>query len=305
MRDLAAIWGQTGPATLLNRSENEIWAAGDLVIRLHREGYHSRAEIASELDWLMALQATGLRCVTPRRAVSGELIVEVGARLAVAFTRIDGHHPQAGDDLAAWLPEIGQIAARLHDHAKAWARPKGFIRKVWDAPAMIGAGAIWGDWRAAIGLDEAGRELLEATAADLAARLASYRGGFGLIHGDLRLGNLLVTPQGLAVLDFDDCGMGWLMSDFAATVSFIETDPRLPDYARLWVEGYRALRPLGAEDLAILPVMVMMRRIQLTAWLTSRAGNDTWAEFGGPQFARETVGLARDYLGGAGWWGAR
>ena len=63
---------QDTPLTLLNRSENETWAAGDLVIRLHREGYHTRAEIGSELAWLTALQdLPGLSAVRPLPGAQG------------------------------------------------------------------------------------------------------------------------------------------------------------------------------------------------------------------------------------------
>lgn len=302
--DLLPLYGAGGPLRLLNRSENEIWAAGDLVLRLHRPGYHSRAEIASELAWLKALQGVaGLRAVRPVATRDGALIVERGGRRSVGFARIDGQHPAPGEDLARWMPEIGRIAALLHDHAQQWTVPEGFTRKHWDAAACIGPEAIWGDWRKAAGLDEDGRAVLARAEADINARLSDYPGSFGLIHGDLRLGNLLVGPEGLHILDFDDCGMGWQMFDFAASLSFIETDPRLARYAALWVGGYRSARAISEADIAILPVMVMMRRIQLTAWLTSRAGNDTWTEFGGPGFARDTVTLARAYLARSGWWG--
>ena len=50
------------PLALLNRAENETWRAGPLILRLHRQGYHTSAEIASELRWLTALQdVPGLR----------------------------------------------------------------------------------------------------------------------------------------------------------------------------------------------------------------------------------------------------
>ncbi|MFN7196652.1 MAG: hypothetical protein ACK4MJ_05725 [Hylemonella sp.] len=52
------------PLRLLNRSENDTWSAGEgadaIILRQHRAGYHSRAEIVSELDWLAALQAWGV-----------------------------------------------------------------------------------------------------------------------------------------------------------------------------------------------------------------------------------------------------
>ena len=57
--------------TLLNISENATYAVDEpgtgrrSVLRLHRRGYHDRAEIASELHWLTALrEQAGVR--TPR-----------------------------------------------------------------------------------------------------------------------------------------------------------------------------------------------------------------------------------------------
>jgi Ser/Thr protein kinase RdoA (MazF antagonist) len=76
------------PLTLLNRSENETWRAGDLILRLHRQGYHTRDEIASELAWLGALQGMpGLNVVRPVAGRAG-LVTEIGGRHIVAFAPI-------------------------------------------------------------------------------------------------------------------------------------------------------------------------------------------------------------------------
>ncbi|MDO5529085.1 MAG: phosphotransferase, partial [Paracoccus sp. (in: a-proteobacteria)] len=287
MNPLAAILPRYGLAgaepRLLSRSENEIWAAGDLVFRIARAGYHSRAELLSELAWLAALQGTpGLLTLRPVPAQDGALLIETGGRLVAAFTRIEGSHPEPGPALSPHFRQIGRIAARLHRHAEGWTRPHGFTRKSWTIESMIGPNAIWGDWRSTTGLTAQDRDLIGRASAEIARRIGAWDGAFGLIHGDLRLGNLLLTPTGeIAVLDFDDCGFGWQMFDFAASVSFIETAAPLGDLASAWLDGYAEIAPLRASDAAMLPTMVMMRRIQLTAWLTSRAGSDTWAEYGG------------------------
>ena len=56
--------------TMINLSENATYRvqAGDgrkWALRVHREGYHSKAAIASELAWLMDLRERGV-VVTPR-----------------------------------------------------------------------------------------------------------------------------------------------------------------------------------------------------------------------------------------------
>ncbi|MFN3955173.1 MAG: phosphotransferase enzyme family protein [Pararhodobacter sp.] len=301
------------PLRLLNLSENATFQAGAgpdaLILRLHRAGYHSHAEIASELAWLEALRhEPGLRCVRPVSARDGSLIQMAGEQAVVAFVPIAGREPRPEDDLPPWFDALGEITARLHRHARRWALPAGFTRKRWDVETILGPRPHWGDWRAAPGCEGEAHAVLHRLADDLAARLAAYGTGpevFGLVHADLRLANLLIDDAGLWAIDFDDCGFSWWIYDFAAAVSFIETDPRLPDLAESWVSGYTRVAPLPAPAVAMLPVMVMLRRLLLTAWLGSRAESDTAAEFGGPAYTLGSADLAERFLtrGAARFWG--
>lgn len=296
------------PLALINRSENSTWRAGGVIFRVHRQGYHSAAEIAAELAWLGALQAEpGLRCVRPLPDRDGRLIQSLHGRHIVAFAAIEGRELTPGEDLSARFADLGRICARLHAHARHWPQPPGFRRKRWDIPAILGPTPHWGDWRAAPGLDGAGAALLERLARALTRALRRYGTGparFGLIHADLRLANLLADEAGLWIIDFDDCGFGWWMYDFAAATSFMETDPRLPELAARWCEGYRGAGALGREDVAILPVMVLLRRLLLTAWIGSRAESDTARELGGLRFTAGTLALAERFLqgGASGFW---
>jgi Ser/Thr protein kinase RdoA (MazF antagonist) len=283
------------PLTLLNRSENETWRAGNLVLRLHRAGYHGREEIASELAWLQALGGLdGLATVRPAGPV-----VTLDGRHITAFHHLPGQELLPGDDLARWFAPLGEITARLHLHARGWTRPQGFTRKRWDVDTILGPAPHWGDWRAAPGLDAQGTALLTRATDQLGESLRAYGTGpevFGLIHADLRLANLMVDGDRLTAIDFDDCGFGWWVYDLAAALSFIETDPRLPDLIAAWVQGYARTAPLPASDRAMIPAMILLRRVLLTAWLASRADSDTAAALGGPAYALGTLALAEGFL---------
>jgi Ser/Thr protein kinase RdoA (MazF antagonist) len=285
--------------TLLNRSENETWRAGDLILRLHRPGYHTRTEIASELDWLTALQdLPGLRAVRPVAGRDG-MVTQIDGRFVVGFAPIAGKELLPGDDLSRWFAPLGEITARLHIQARGWTPPPGFTRKRWDVDTILGPQPHWGDWRQAPGLDAVGKALLDRATAALGRDLGGYGTGpnvFGLIHADLRLANLMVDDQGLTAIDFDDCGFGWWVYDLASALSFIETDPRLPDLIARWCEGYARIAPLGAEDRAMIPAMILLRRVLLTAWLATRADSDTGRALGGPAFTAGTLALAEGYL---------
>lgn len=287
------------PLTLLNRSENETWRAGDLILRLHRQGYHTKPEIASELVWLTALQdLSGLNAVHPIPGAQG-LVTEIDSRYLVAFAPIKGQELQPGDDLGHWFAPLGEITARLHLHARQWTPPPAFTRKRWDVETILGPQPHWGHWRQAQGLDRDGETLLGRATKTLAAKLHAYGTGpevFGLIHADLRLANLMVDGDRLTAIDFDDCGFGWWAYDLAAALSFIETDPRLPDLIAAWIQGYTRIATLRAEHREMIPSLIFLRRVLLTAWLATRADSDTAQSLGGPAYTQGTLDLAEAYL---------
>ncbi|MGQ9369781.1 phosphotransferase enzyme family protein [Azospirillum sp. ST 5-10] len=299
---------------LLNLSENATFrlrdpAEGrDLVLRVHRVGYSAPDEIASELAWIAALRADGIvETPAPVPGADGVLVQRLDspaggpARHAVAFTRVAGREPAADADLVRWFGVLGGLTARMHAHARSWARPAGFRRKVWDYQAMVGPDAHWGPWRAGLGLDRAGEAAIERALALIETRLQRFGTGperFGLVHADLRLANLLVDGDRLQVIDFDDCGLSWFVYDFAAAISFIEHEPIVPDLMAAWVAGYRREAPLSDEEVAEIPTFVVLRRILLTAWLASHA-EIPFARAMGQAYTAGTVRLARALVDGA------
>ena len=304
-------WGLS-PATtvrLLNISENATYRADDpeadgpVILRVHRPDYHTRDEILSELAWIDALRA---ETVAPIPAVldlaDGSRIAAMEAggmiRDVVAFEFMEGTEPAPTDDLTDGFHQLGAISAKLHTHVKRWRRPPGFQRKTWTFDTTVGAMPHWGDWRAGLGLTPPGRAVLERACAVMKARLSAFGTGpdrFGLIHADLRLANLLIEGDRIGLIDFDDCGFGWFAFDFAAAISFFETDPTIPALQDAWCTGYRTVASLPDEVEAELSTFIMLRRLQLTAWIASHSETPTAQEMG-TAFTEGTVALADAYL---------
>ncbi|MGR3802881.1 phosphotransferase enzyme family protein [Marinibacterium profundimaris] len=309
---LTAEWG-LGPGTeveLLTLSENATFLARDpaaaepVVLRVHRPAYHTRAEIESELAWIEALRAAGtVETPEPLRIRDGGHVAafEDGeqTRHVVGFRFMSGAEPDADARLVPGFEMLGAISARLHGQVRGWTPPQGFVRKTWNWETAFGPDPLWGDWRAALGLDAEGKALLERLAGRLRTNLAAYGAGpdrFGLVHADLRLANLLADGDRLGVIDFDDCGFSWFAYDFAAAISFLETEPYIPDLQAAWLKGYRSVAPFGAEHEAMLPTFILFRRLLLTAWIASHAETETAAWAGHERFTQGTLDLAEGYL---------
>jgi len=303
--DLLSRWHETQAcsARLINYSENHTFliesAAGKFTLRLHRPGYQSRPSIDSELAWLAALQRdTDLPVAMPVAGRDGALLQHADGRLAVLFRFVEGREPQIDEPLAALFERLGAFAAQLHDHAEHWTPPAVFTRQVWNAAHILDSDGLWGDWRVAPGVDAEISSILARADAKLRQTLAAYGTGkdrFGLIHADMRLGNLLVDGDRVTLIDFDDCGFCWFAYDFAAAISFHETHADIPALKAAWLAGYQKIRALSPEDIAITDAMILLRRFALLAWIGSH-GETGLAQTHRPGFAQGTADLAEGFL---------
>ncbi len=236
-------------------------------------------------------------------------MVSVAGRHCVRFEFLPGSEPAGADGgplALAHFAELGAITARMHAHARDWARPGWFTRFRWDDDAAFGqvpgqAAGRWGRWRDGVGVGPAEAEILGRLERRLRERLAGYGSGpdkFGLIHADTRLANLLVHDDTTAVIDFDDAGFGWYLYDLGTTVSFFEDDVAVPGLVASWLAGYRAAGGvLAAEDIAQTWTFILFRRLLLTAWIGSHPAAAGAAELGEP-YTRGSCDLAERYLSG-------
>jgi len=271
---------------------------------VHRLGYHSAAAVASELDWVQALGDAGVvetPTVVPSEA--GERVVEVAIpglaepRNVVLFAWLDGAEPRI-DDIASFT-RLGRVTAQMHAHARAWRYPATFTRFRWDYDHTLGPRGHWGRWQDGLGMGAEEVALLTRLDDTIRRELEAFGMGadrFGLAHADLRLANLLVDGDRTVVIDFDDCGLAWHLYDWATAVSFIEDDPAVPALRDAWLEGYRGVAPIGAEEEAMLDTFVALRRLLLTAWVGSHHGYATEAAALGAGFTAGTCALAEEYL---------
>jgi Ser/Thr protein kinase RdoA (MazF antagonist) len=299
---------------LINYSENHTFllsVPGDeaFALRVHRPEYQSVANIESELAWLEALhRQTDLSIPEPVAGRNGRIlqhfVTPSGEQMhAVLFHFIPGTEPSPDSNLVDLFAVLGGYAASLHDHSISWRRPPGFVRQAWTASSILGADGLWGDWRVAPGVTSPIREVLDRAEIDLRQRLEAYGTAperYGLIHADMRLGNLLVDGDQVSLIDFDDCGLCWFGYDFAAAISFHETHKAVPALKASWLEGYQARRPLAEADIAALDSMVMLRRMALLAWIGSHA-ETALAQSHMTGYAQGTADLAERFMAGPIW----
>ncbi|MDG4897635.1 phosphotransferase [Mesorhizobium sp. WSM4976] len=303
--DALALWGLEGClVTLVAARENQVFRvealSGPLALRLHRPGYRSRAELASELAWMAALEGRGVKVPRPVPANDGSLCVAVAGTFVDVLTYLegtplikDGQVAQDADSSETAF-RLGGTLARLHDISDEWNAPAGFVRPAWDVEGLLGDNPLWGRFWENPALTRHQAELL--TGARRAAQRALSRLGpdldYGLIHADAVPENVLVGDGAVYLVDFDDGGFGFRLFDLATTVNRLQR--HAPDGAasRRFLDGYLKARPI---DLRPLPLFRLLRSLTYVGWVIARI-DEPGAAARCTRFIDEAISQAKTYL---------
>lgn len=310
------LWPNAEPVrlTLVNYSENHTFRLDGQdqscrILRIHRPGYQGDASIISELDWIRALgEQSGVLVPQPIAGADGQWVQKLqfaeeegGVRNAVMFAFNKGMSPdETSDQLPDLFEQLGEITAKCHLHAQKWQRPEQFTRPDWNVSSMLSEDGLWGNWRVAPNLEDNWRQTLEKAQTELSERFAEYGthpDNHGLIHADMRLANFLVHDGVIRLLDFDDCGFGWFVYDFAASISFFENSDIVPALKQKWLSGYQKHRMLSGQDLGMFDAAILLRRMLLLAWVGSHFETEL-AQSLSENFAKDTFKLAKRFLKG-------
>jgi len=282
-------------------------------LRVHRANYHADIALHSEMQWLRALEQSGLAVPEVLACTNGDLFAKAShpdipeQRQVDLFAWIDGEQLGSAEnglgdnteDITRIYSTIGRIAAQLHNQANNWRKPKGFQRHAWDVDGLVGEQPLWGRFWELDSLSAAQRALLirarAAVQEDLAACDTSPA-SYGLIHADFAPENLLVDGDKVRLIDFDDSGFGWHMFEIATALYFIQDDPNYELAQSALIGAYCQERDMSDEMLASLPLFMLARSFTYVGWVHTRPATETAIEMT-PMLVEMSCQLAEEYLG--------
>lgn len=271
------------------------------MLRLHRPGYNTAAELESEVAWVTALSAAGLQVSLPVPTTDGGYYAEVPVgpqhRQVGVIEWVDGESlgtplGSADPDVVNQYRQIGEVAAKIRVHSSSWTPPERFVRRRWDADGLVGNTPVWGRFWDLEALNPGQRALFSDARDRLVEELGTLSTGpdrFGLIHADLHLGNLMADGKQLTVIDFDDAGFGWFAHELAVALNPVVAEPIFDEARDGIVEGYRHVFDLSDEEEQLIDSFVVMRSLMLVAWLDARRELASYRHFDRLASIAETV----------------
>lgn len=213
-------------AVFVQQHENAVYRAdGQYLLRIHKvaEGLlvdHDPALRRSELALLAHLADAGL----PVQRPIAEATLSDGTQ-ATLLTWLEGRSLTNNDLTADVCLDLGRLVRQMHRAAEG-CHPAGMRR--YDTGFY---GCMADELDGILGQ----REIPRAACAAVAQRIGSYADT--AIHADLSPSNILLTPAGLAPIDFSLCGMGHPMLDLGILIASLST----PAQMKAVCEGHGAV----------------------------------------------------------------
>jgi len=309
-------WGLTGATLdLIKYRENAVFKVENEqfkgALRMHRHGYHSDAELRSELQWAQALADAGIKVpdLVPTR--SGDMFVKHAGHGLPGDIQIDMFHWIDGEQLGSveegvsndsdvdkTFAALGELAARVHNQAVAWTPPPGFTRHAWDAEGLAGDDPFWGRFWEIEGAAPAQADILARCRNRLFDDLGNVprtTENYSMIHADFAAENVMVDGEDIRLIDFDDAGFGWHLFELVTALFFIQGEPYFEQARVALIDGYRRNRALPDTELELLPLFFLARGTTYVGWAHSRSETETARELT-PMLLELVCDLAERYL---------
>lgn len=317
-REALAYWQlQDAGLRLLKMRENAVFEIQTPegrrhVIRIHRAGYHSDAELRSELQWMSALAVGGVEVpqLIPTPAGEDFIVLErdyIGEpRQIDVFDWIEGRQLGSVEDglagdrdtLCNNFSMIGALAARVHNISAAWDIPAGFTRHAWDTQGLVGESPFWGRFWELPTLTAGERDLMLRARERIRRDLGEYGQSadtYGIIHADIVPENVLVDGEQLRLIDFDDAGFGWHLFEIATSLYFSKGIEHFDALKAALLTGYQSVRPLSQRDLDFLPLFMLARGTTYLGWVHTRRETETARELT-PMLVESVCDIAEAYI---------
>ncbi len=259
----------TGLCYALNSLENRVYEVeledrSRVVAKFYRPGRWSRETILDEHRALHALEDNEISVIAPSPFADGETLHTLAE--GIHFTLFPRRGGRAPDDLTLDdFEQLGRLTARIHNVTASL----GLQARPGLSPATYGTQAL------ATILEKASLSPgVRARYSDAVRRLvdvATPRFAEARqipIHADFHRGNVLRTPQGWLVLDFDDMAHGPAVQDFWLILPGRPRD--VPQEVEALVKGYEQFRELDRAELGLVEMLRALRYVRYAAWIAQR-----------------------------------
>jgi Ser/Thr protein kinase RdoA (MazF antagonist) len=257
----------------------------DLALRINLSMGKSGKEVLAEMQWLEALAEDGsVTAPQPLRTTNGELYITTrfeplnADTSVVLFKWVEGE--EVGDEpTPEQLFELGENMARLQKFAKGLSFKDGAFLPTINRTLMNSKDLLTASQPEPIN-DKLYADILKGLAlSDEVFSRISKDQELIPIHADLHMSNVIQTKDKLAIIDFDDAGLGLPIQDLFISNYYIREDTEKEKHLKAGYASILELPKVSDEDYEILILGRMIVLIDAVLDMTSAEAIDFLPEF--------------------------
>ncbi|MEG1254318.1 phosphotransferase [Clostridium sp.] len=192
------------------------------ILRLTHSSHRKEELVKGELDWILYLVNNGVSASKPTYSTQGKLTERINVDdsyfIATSFEKALGQrigYPEciSNDEL---FEKCGQITGKIHFLSKIY-RPsiKEIQRHDWTENYYLQ------NIKRYISTDQADVYESYKIIINKINQLRKDSNSYGIIHGDINVGNFLLSDKGINIFDFDECQYSWFVEDIAIQLFYI------------------------------------------------------------------------------------
>lgn len=242
------------------------------ILRITHSTHRSENKIRGELDFVKYLYEGGISVSKPVYSIDGEITKRIDVNdsyfTVSAFEKAKGKKLSFPEYLNSEkiFFELGKITGRIHRLSKSYMPKKEIIRRHdWTDNYYIKSIDKFIP-KVEYGIHKGLKEVLNEI-----SRLDKGKNSFGLIHGDINIGNFFVDGDRITVFDFDECQYSWFVEDIAIQLYYTiyvilddaidEREEMGKRFMERFMKGYMLENSLGDCWINTIPLFLQLREI--------------------------------------------
>lgn len=240
------------------------------IFRISDSIARSEENINSELEWCGYLLEHGVPLSRPLKSSTGHLTETVdrdGIKMtATLFEKAPGRkmsYPEYWNNVEVFK-RLGQITGKIHKVSKTYTSPN-IKRNNWSENYYLKNLYNYIP-KTEVNIRNAYERLMK----DLTL-LNHNENSFGLIHGDINVGNFCISDNQITLFDFDECQYSWFVEDIAIQLfytvypfgddSIIERQEMADKFMNYFMSGYYSENVIDDYWIEKIPEFLKLREL--------------------------------------------
>lgn len=242
------------------------------ILRLTHSSHRKEELVRGELDWILYLVNNGVLASKPIYSIHGRLTeriyVDDSYFIVTSFEKAIGKkigYPEciSNDEL---FEKCGRVTGKIHFLAKKY-RPsiKEIQRHEWTENYYLQ------NIKKFIPVDQHKVHESYEAIVNRINQLSKDSNSFGIIHGDINVGNFILSDEGINIFDFDECQYSWFVEDIAIQLFYIiyvflddsidERQAQAYHFMENFMKGYSEENSIDEYWLRQIPIFLQLREL--------------------------------------------